>query len=497
MPHILEVKRWSKGDIVAGLTVAATSLPQYIAYAELAGLEGHRGLATAGPPLLAFSLVTASPCLCIGVTSIAAIMSNAALQGSDYRDVHGDAAWMDLLGAFSVLVGLASAALAAVGAGNLTKYIPPAVSKGWKLGFAVTVLSAQIAGCTFHEGAGFVKKNCDLPQGLVKGGGGAIAMYRMAWTLTCPHRWHSQAAALSAVTLLVVLKLKSPISKATKLPGLEVLAAGALGAVAALMLGYSGDMVGMPPAGDISPLSNTDFGISSLLRRDDPQLFNMLSSTFVRKLPWEMPWSVLFQRLGGVVPALFSATGFAAVNFLAIIACNDACPPPDGWSPARELAGQGVACMVSGMLGSAPVGGSLSRSMVANLTGAQSPIMGAVCGLASMMLSLPQVAVLLAPTPKAVLAAIVVAAVLPTVAYPKDMLKLSGVDAVVAWTTALATCFADPTRGFGIGMVSHWIFLLLMSLRLVHFQALADALSRASARVSPAVGDADHAGHAG
>jgi hypothetical protein len=36
--------------------MAATSVPQLIAYAETTGYAGYRGLATAGPPLLAVSL---------------------------------------------------------------------------------------------------------------------------------------------------------------------------------------------------------------------------------------------------------------------------------------------------------------------------------------------------------------------------------------------------------------------------------------------------------
>ncbi|CAK0790476.1 unnamed protein product [Prorocentrum cordatum] len=147
---------------------------------------------------------------------------------------------------------------------------------------------------------------------------------------------------------------------------------------------------------------------------------------WVRRWPWEMPLAALVERLGGLASTILSATAFAAINFLAIISVEAEKPPPGGWVPSVELSGQGVACVVSGMAGSAPAGGSLSRSMVAGLTGAASPLMGLVCGVCTLLLAIPQVASLLAPTPKAVLAAICLAAVLPTVLRPKDVLKLQG-----------------------------------------------------------------------
>jgi hypothetical protein len=37
-------------DVVSGVIMAATSVPQLIAYAETTGYAGYRGLTTAGPP---------------------------------------------------------------------------------------------------------------------------------------------------------------------------------------------------------------------------------------------------------------------------------------------------------------------------------------------------------------------------------------------------------------------------------------------------------------
>jgi MFS superfamily sulfate permease-like transporter len=45
-------------DILSGAIMAATSVPQLIAYAETVGYAGYRGLTTAGAPLLAWGVAT-------------------------------------------------------------------------------------------------------------------------------------------------------------------------------------------------------------------------------------------------------------------------------------------------------------------------------------------------------------------------------------------------------------------------------------------------------
>eukprot|EP00933_Yihiella_yeosuensis_P040049 TRINITY_DN34272_c0_g1_i1.p1 TRINITY_DN34272_c0_g1~~TRINITY_DN34272_c0_g1_i1.p1 ORF type:complete len:459 (-),score=61.27 TRINITY_DN34272_c0_g1_i1:428-1804(-) len=436
MPHITKFRHWSVGDVVAGVTVGATSLPQYIAYAELAGLAGHKGLQSSGPPILGFALLTGSPSLCIGVTSISALMSYATLGGAEYREEFGDEKWMDLLGAWSVLVGVLSILMAMMGAVKLCRYIPSSVKSGWKLGFATAVIVAQTSSAVFNAGATTLKKLCKLP--LLSDGtpitGGTAGMYRLSWMLTHPQFWDLGAVALTLLTFFIVFLCKSMLMRIFRLPGIEVIGATAIGTLLALSLDYSGAVVGVPPTSSKTVQGDAAFDLLSL------------ASSWVRLWPWEMPWAELVERLGGLPFALGTALAFSCVDFLGIISVV-----PD--SPANELAGQGVGCVLSGMCGSAPIGGSLSRSMVAGMTGATSPLMGFVSGVTTLLLAFPQIGTLLAPVPKAILAAIVLAAVLPGVLRPKDVLKLRGIDAVAGWSTAIASCFLDPTKGFGVGLV--------------------------------------------
>jgi len=442
----LNPRAWSAGDVVAGVTVAATSLPQYIAYAELAALAGHRGISTAAPPLVVFSVVTGSPSLVVGLTSITALMSEAALGGHEYREANGEAAWTDLLGAFAVLVGAASLLFAVTGVANLAKNIPGSVKAGWKLGFALTVVASQAAGAFFSKGSQYAKVNCSLPQ--VGGGklaGGAANMYRLGWTLLSPGHWSLDTVLIASLTFVIVMYGKQILTSALGrelLPGLEVVLATIAVTIFSLFMNYDGSIVGLPPEVPTSGDRATD--LASLLLD--------AAAGWVWKWPWDLPFAAVVDRLSGWITATATVFAFAAVDFLAIISVEDAAPPKGGWSPTREMAGQGVASLASGIAGSGPVGGSLSRSLVATLVGASSPLTGLVCGIATLCLARPEVATLLAPVPKALLAAIVLAAVLPGVVRPKDVLKLRGGDAVVAWVTALSSVATDPTVGFAVGM---------------------------------------------
>jgi MFS superfamily sulfate permease-like transporter len=111
-------------DVVSGVIMAATSVPQLIAYAETAGFKGYRGLSTAGPPLAVFGVITGSPFMSAGVTAISALMTKSDLDGDAYVNENGEAAYVELVAAYSFCVGVASLLLALVGFGRIAKSMP-------------------------------------------------------------------------------------------------------------------------------------------------------------------------------------------------------------------------------------------------------------------------------------------------------------------------------------------------------------------------------------
>jgi len=72
-------KAWLRGNLVAGLTVAAYLVPQVMAYATLAGLPPVAGLWAAIVPLAAYAVLGSSRQLSVGPESTTALMTAAVL----------------------------------------------------------------------------------------------------------------------------------------------------------------------------------------------------------------------------------------------------------------------------------------------------------------------------------------------------------------------------------------------------------------------------------
>jgi SulP family sulfate permease len=130
------------------------------------------------------------------------------------------------------------------------------------------------------------------------------------------------------------------------------------------------------------------------------------------------------------------------------------------WDPDREFVSQGVANLASGIVGGFPVGGSFSRTSLNHLAGARTRWSGFAAG-AFVLVFLPFSPVL-APLPKAVLAAVVIAAVSKLIRLRPlfDLWGLVRLQALVGWaafglTLALAPHIEDAvilSVGLSIGL---------------------------------------------
>ena len=131
------------------------------------------------------------------------------------------------------------------------------------------------------------------------------------------------------------------------------------------------------------------------------------------------------------------------------------------WSSDREFVSQGVANLVSGISGGFPVGGSFSRSSVNRMAGGKTRWSGAVTGL--VVLAFLPMAGVLSPLPRAILAAIVIAAVVQLIQV-RSLIRLfvySRPQALVAWGTFGVTLALAPRIewavliGIGLGILLH------------------------------------------
>jgi high affinity sulfate transporter 1 len=134
-----------RGDVLAGVTVAAYLVPQCLAYAEIAGLEPVVGLWTILPPLVIYAVLGSSPQLSVGPESTTAIMTASAVaplavaDGSDYASI---------CAALAVLVGLVCLVGYLLRLGFLANLLSRPILVGYLAGVAFIMMVGQLGKVT-------------------------------------------------------------------------------------------------------------------------------------------------------------------------------------------------------------------------------------------------------------------------------------------------------------------------------------------------------------
>src|SRR6185503_9712328 len=134
-------RTWLRGDLIAGITLAAYILPSAIADASLAGLPPQAGLYACLFGGLIFWALCSSRHTAISVTSAISL-----LVGTSIGDLsHGDQArHIALSMGTAVLVGAFGIAAWAARAGVVVNFVSETVLIGFKCGIAFVLASTQI-----------------------------------------------------------------------------------------------------------------------------------------------------------------------------------------------------------------------------------------------------------------------------------------------------------------------------------------------------------------
>ena len=153
-------RSWLRGDLVAGVTVAAYAIPQVMAYAEVAGLSPVSGLWALAGALLAYGFVGSSRVLSVGPESTTALMTAAAIGA--VAGVGADRASF----AVALCLGVALICLLgwAVGVDRLSDLLSRPVMVGYMAGIAVVMVVSQYGKLTRLdiEGDGFLPETRSL-----------------------------------------------------------------------------------------------------------------------------------------------------------------------------------------------------------------------------------------------------------------------------------------------------------------------------------------------
>lgn len=132
---------WFRGDVLAGITVAAYLIPQCMAYAELAGMQPIVGLWAILPPMLIYALVGSSPQLSVGPESTTAVMTAAAIAPIAASDGSNYASLSSLL---ALLVGAVCLVGAVARLGFLADLLSKPILVGYMAGVAVIMIIGQL-----------------------------------------------------------------------------------------------------------------------------------------------------------------------------------------------------------------------------------------------------------------------------------------------------------------------------------------------------------------
>ena len=134
-------RQWLRGDILAGLTVAAYLIPQCMAYGELAGVEPVAGLWAILPPMLIYAIFGSSPQLSIGPESSTAVMTAVAI--APLAAARSDE-YIGLAALLATIMGLVCIAGYFAKLGFLADLLSKPVLIGYMAGIALIMIGGQI-----------------------------------------------------------------------------------------------------------------------------------------------------------------------------------------------------------------------------------------------------------------------------------------------------------------------------------------------------------------
>ncbi|MEV6106120.1 sulfate permease [Streptomyces sp. NPDC051940] len=174
LPGLVVLRRyrraWLRGDLLAGVTVAAYLVPQVMAYAGLAGLPPVTGLWAILLPLVLYAVLGSSRQLSVGPESTTALMTAVAVAPL----AHGDPQrYAGLAMSLALLIGALCVAAWALRLGFVADLLSRPVLVGYMTGVALIMIADQLpritgvpgAGSTFFPQVGHFLAHLDESQG--------------------------------------------------------------------------------------------------------------------------------------------------------------------------------------------------------------------------------------------------------------------------------------------------------------------------------------------
>ncbi len=195
-------RSWLRGDLIAGVTVAAYLVPQVMAYATVAGLHPVAGLWAALPALVVYALLGSSRSLSMGPEATTALMTAIAIGP---LAAGNPARYAELAATLALLVGLMGVAAWLLRLGVVSDLLSRPVLVGYMAGVALIMIAGQLGRVTgvTVTGQEFVGQLGSFARNIGQAQPGilAVAAAVLAFLLLLRWRWPAAPGPLIAVLL--------------------------------------------------------------------------------------------------------------------------------------------------------------------------------------------------------------------------------------------------------------------------------------------------------
>jgi high affinity sulfate transporter 1 len=395
-----------KRDVVAALAVWAVLVPQSMAYAALAGVPPVHGLYAAIVGLVLYGLLGTSRELNVGPSSGIAVMTAATVAPLAAGD---GARYIALSAALAIVTGLVLVAGGLARLGFVAEFLARPVLAGYFVGLALTIILSQLPALL----------------GVPAGTGG---FFERVWDLLGELgdvSWWTAAVGLSSLALMLVVQRFVP-----RVPGALIVVV--LGVVASRALDLAGEGVALV---ETIPSALPEHGLPDVSTGD------------YRRIVW-------------------GAVGIALLAYAESIAAARKFALERGYEvdANRELVAMGTANVGAGLTQGFPIDASVSRTTVAVGARQRSQLAGLV-NAALVILTIVFLGSFFDDLPKATLAAIVIAAVLPLLRTGglRRLWQLDTVDFALAALCLVGVLVAGVLGGIVIAVIASLAALVFRS----------------------------------
>jgi SulP family sulfate permease len=408
---------WNSGrnDLLAGMTVAAISLPQAMAYALIAGVDPRFGLYSALIVTLVASIFGSSSHLINGPTnaiSLVVFSALAFLSTDNQFDIY-QATFL-----LAIMIGTIQILIAIFKLGDLTRYISESVVIGFMAGAGTLVGLTQLGNLTGLRD---------------RGTGGQHVLYRI-WLTLSAGQINPRAFGIGLGTIVMVIVLRK-LARKYHLPQIDMLVALIVASLVAAWFGWS------KPGLDGKTLIAVVGSVPrSLPLPHVPQI----------KFWWikELSGSALAIAFLGLLEALAIAKSIASYT-----------RQPLDYN--RQCLAEGLANLTGGFFQCLPGSGSLTRSAINFQSGAASRFSGVVsAGTVAL------VVVLFAPSaryvPKAALAGLLLVTASRLIDWKRMSyaVRASRYDAGLVLVTAFSAIFISVEFSILIGVALSFLLFV-------------------------------------